>query len=95
MPTAPCDECLRDPRRHRRTPVTTALRRLERLVELEYAQPGLDPKDRRRKYIELAPKGQAQMMSLLQRVAREVTALGPQARLTQDPPYSGRAPEGP
>ena len=60
-----------------RTPVTTALRRLERLVELEYAQPGLDAKDRRRKYIELAPKGQAQMMALLQRVAREVTALDP------------------
>ena len=68
-----------------RTPVTTALRRLERLVELEYAQPGLDAKDRRRKYIELAPKGQAQMMALLQRVAREVTALDP-------PPHDPQSP---
>lgn len=83
-----------------RTPVTTALRRLERLVELEYAQPGLDAKDRRRKYIELAPKGQAQMMALLQRVARELSALDPpprttlRARLTQGSTDSGPAPEG-
>jgi len=60
-----------------RTPVTTALRRVERLIELQFVQYALDPKDRRRKYIELAPEGYRNVMLAISTAAREFAAVDP------------------
>ena len=77
-----------------RTPVTTALRRLERLVELELVQHGLDAKDRRRKYIELSPQGHRQMHAVLHRFSREICLLNASApdNLASPPPPHQAAP---
>lgn len=62
-----------------RAPVTTALRRIERLLADGLVTYSLDPKDRRRKYVELTVDGAA-------RVQGAVRALAPQA------PNGGSAP---
>lgn len=52
-----------------KSPVTTALRRIERLLEAGLVSCTQDPKDRRRKYIELTPDGATRLLSSLKAVS--------------------------
>ncbi|NDE01722.1 MAG: hypothetical protein EBZ91_08225 [Gammaproteobacteria bacterium] len=62
-----------------RSPVTTALRRIERLQAAGLVSFNLDPKDRRRKYIELTAAGSARVTEVIRGVARRLgdDAAGP------------------
>jgi DNA-binding MarR family transcriptional regulator len=53
-----------------KSPVTTALRRIERLLETGFINYSLDPKDRRRKYIELTDDGAAKVQDVVRGIAR-------------------------
>lgn len=53
-----------------KSPVTTALRRIERLLETGFINYSLDPKDRRRKYIELTDNGAAKVQDVVRGIAR-------------------------
>ena len=55
-----------------KSPVTTALRRIERLLEAGLVSCTQDPKDRRRKYIELTADGAARVQDALRAVAHRV-----------------------
>ncbi|MBU3671797.1 MAG: DNA-binding response regulator [Sinobacteraceae bacterium] len=55
-----------------RSPVTTALRRIERLQAAGLVSFNLDPKDRRRKYIELTAAGSARVTEVIRGVARRL-----------------------
>ena len=55
-----------------RSPVTTALRRIERLQAAGLVSFNLDPKDRRRKYIELTAAGSARVTEVVRGVARRL-----------------------
>lgn len=48
-----------------KNPVTTALRRIDRLLEAEFVTCTQDPKDRRRKYIELTELGEHRLQETL------------------------------
>lgn len=52
-----------------KSPVTTALRRIEHLLEAGLVSCTQDPKDRRRKYIELTPEGAARLLTTLKAVS--------------------------
>lgn len=52
-----------------KNPVTTALRRIDRLLEAEFVTCTQDPKDRRRKYIELTEQGERRLHETLGAVA--------------------------
>jgi DNA-binding MarR family transcriptional regulator len=52
-----------------KNPVTTALRRIDRLLEAEFVTCTQDPKDRRRKYIELTEQGERRLQETLSAVA--------------------------
>lgn len=58
------------------SPVTTALRRIERLLETGFVAYSLDPKYRRRKYIELTDGGATK----IQEVVRASRAMSAQTR---------------
>jgi len=53
-----------------KSPVTTALRRIERLLETGFITYSLDPKDRRRKYIELTDDGATKVQDVVRGIAR-------------------------
>jgi CheY-like chemotaxis protein/DNA-binding MarR family transcriptional regulator len=53
-----------------KSPVTTALRRIERLLEAGLVTYSLDPKDRRRKYIELTDEGALRLHSVVSHLSR-------------------------
>lgn len=53
-----------------KSPVTTALRRIERLLETGFITYSLDPKDRRRKYIELTDDGASKVQDVVRGIAR-------------------------
>jgi DNA-binding response OmpR family regulator len=53
-----------------KSPVTTALRRIERLLETGFIAYSLDPKDRRRKYIELTDDGANKVQDVVRGIAR-------------------------
>ena len=53
-----------------KSPVTTALRRIERLLETGFITYSLDPKDRRRKYIELTDDGATKIQDVIRGIAR-------------------------
>jgi DNA-binding response OmpR family regulator len=53
-----------------KSPVTTALRRIERLLETGYITYSLDPRDRRRKYVELTEDGAARVQEVIRGIAR-------------------------
>ena len=55
-----------------RSPVTTALRRIGRLQAAGLVSFNLDPKDRRRKYIELTAAGSARVTEVIRGVARRL-----------------------
>lgn len=55
-----------------KSPVTTALRRIERLLETGLVSCTQDPKDRRRKYIELTDDGTARLVAALRAVSERV-----------------------
>ena len=55
-----------------KSPVTTALRRIDRLLEAGLVSCTLDPKDRRRKYIELTAAGAERVQEALQAVAQRL-----------------------
>jgi DNA-binding response OmpR family regulator/predicted transcriptional regulator len=55
-----------------KSPVTTALRRIERLLESGLVSCTQDPKDRRRKYIELTDEGSRRLGAALRAVAERV-----------------------
>lgn len=55
-----------------KSPVTTALRRIERLLEAGLVSCTQDPKDRRRKYIELTDDGTARLVAALRAVSERV-----------------------
>ena len=57
-----------------KSPMTTALRRIEDLIQGGLAARVPDPADRRRTYVELTPEGMARMQLFLEGFAR--TALG-------------------
>jgi DNA-binding MarR family transcriptional regulator len=52
--------------------VTTALRRIERLLEAGLVSCTQDPKDRRRKYIELTDDGNTRLVAALRAVSDRV-----------------------
>ena len=66
-----------------KSPVTTALRRIERLLETGFITYSLDPKDRRRKYIELTDDGAIRVQDVVRGIARHFGADEPQQ--TTDP----------
>jgi len=53
-----------------KSPVTTALRRIERLLETGYITYSLDPRDRRRKYVELTEDGAVRVQEVIRGIAR-------------------------
>ncbi len=53
-----------------KSPVTTALRRIERLLETGFITYSLDPKDRRRKYIELTDDGATKIQDVVRGISR-------------------------
>ena len=53
-----------------KSPVTTALRRIERLLEAGLVTYSLDPKDRRRKYIELTEEGALRLHGVVSHLSR-------------------------
>lgn len=53
-----------------KSPVTTALRRIERLLEAGLVTYSLDPKDRRRKYIELTEEGTLRLHGVVSHLSR-------------------------
>ncbi len=53
-----------------KSPVTTALRRIERLLEAGLVTYSLDPKDRRRKYIELTEDGALRLHGVVSHLSR-------------------------
>jgi CheY-like chemotaxis protein/predicted transcriptional regulator len=53
-----------------KSPVTTALRRIERLLEGGLVTYSLDPKDRRRKYIELTEEGALRLHAVVGHLSR-------------------------
>lgn len=55
-----------------KSPVTTALRRIERLLEAGLVSCTQDPKDRRRKYIELTDEGTTRLVAALRAVSERV-----------------------
>ena len=55
-----------------KSPVTTALRRIERLLEAGLVSCTQDPKDRRRKYIELTALGTEKVQETLQAIAQRL-----------------------
>jgi response regulator RpfG family c-di-GMP phosphodiesterase len=55
-----------------KSPVTTALRRIERLLETGLVSCTQDPKDRRRKYIELTDEGTTRLVAALRAVSERV-----------------------
>jgi len=55
-----------------RSPMTTALRRIEDLIQGGLAERAPDPTDRRRTYVELTPDGVARMRAFLNGFARTV-----------------------
>jgi DNA-binding response OmpR family regulator len=55
-----------------KSPVTTALRRIERLLEAGLVSCTQDPKDRRRKYIELTDNGNTRLVAALRAVSDRV-----------------------
>jgi len=63
-----------------KSPVTTALRRIERLLETGYITYALDPKDRRRKYIELTDDGLLKVQGVVRGIALHF--------VTEEPPQS-------
>lgn len=63
-----------------KSPVTTALRRIERLLETGYITYALDPKDRRRKYIELTDDGLLKVQGVVRGIAHHFG--------TEDPPQT-------
>jgi DNA-binding response OmpR family regulator len=62
-----------------KSPVTTALRRIERLLETGFITYSLDPKDRRRKYIELTEDGATKIQEVVRGIARHVGTDEPSA----------------
>lgn len=60
-----------------RGPVTSALRRIERLLRDGLITYTLDPKDRRRKYVELTTDGANRMQSAVRGVAQRWAAIEP------------------
>lgn len=61
-----------------KSPVTTALRRIDRLLETGYITYSLDPKDRRRKYIELTDDGLLKIQGVVRAIARHFGTEEPQ-----------------
>ncbi len=59
-----------------RSPMTTALRRIEDLIQGGLATRVPDPADRRRTHVELTPEGMARMLIFLEGFARTVSARG-------------------
>jgi len=59
-----------------KTPVTTALRRVERLLEADLVRCTQDPKDRRRKYIELTDLGERRVHETLRAIAERLSGEG-------------------
>jgi len=57
-----------------KSPVTTALRRIERLLETGFITYSLDPKDRRRKYIELTDDGATRVQDVVRGISRHFGA---------------------
>lgn len=62
-----------------RTPVTSALRRIDRLLAEGLITYALDPKDRRRKYVELTADGTTRIQSAVRALAPHMPAGGPPA----------------
>jgi len=60
-----------------KAPVTTALRRIDDLLDAGLVQRLPDPSDRRRSYIELSAEGQQKMREFLGRVAMRVDSVAP------------------
>lgn len=58
-------------------PVTSALRRIERLTQDGLVTCSLDTRDRRRKYIELTPEGARRMRGALEAITHRRTAIEP------------------
>jgi len=56
-----------------KSPVTTGLRRIERLLEAGFVSCTQDPKDRRRKYIELTTLGTERVQDALKAVAQRLS----------------------
>ena len=63
-----------------KSPVTTALRRIERLLEAGLVSCTQDPKDRRRKYIELTDEGSTRPIAALRAVSERVRGEQPTVR---------------
>ena len=57
-----------------KSPMTTALRRIEDLIQGGLAERLPDPTDRRRTYVELTPEGMARMQLFLEGFARTALA---------------------
>ena len=57
-----------------RNPVTTALRRIDRLMRAGLITYALDPRDRRRKYIELTSEGLARVQGAVRSIGEQWTA---------------------
>jgi DNA-binding response OmpR family regulator len=68
-----------------RSPVTSALRRIERLLAAGLITYTLDPKDRRRKYIDLTSDGLARVQAAVRGAAQQINS--------PDHPLSARPPE--
>ncbi len=66
-----------------KSPVTTALRRIERLLETGFITYSLDPKARRRKYIELTDDGATKIQDVVRGISRHFGTDEPQQ--TPDP----------
>lgn len=60
-----------------RAPVTSALRRIDRLLAEGLITHTLDPKDRRRKYVELTGDGASRMQTAVRGVAQRWSASEP------------------
>ena len=59
-----------------KSPMTTALRRIEDLIQGGLVARLPDPSDRRRTYVELTPEGMARMQLFLEGFARTALAQG-------------------
>ena len=55
-----------------KSPVTTALRRIDRLLEAGLVSCTLDPNDRRRKYVQLTALGAKRVQEALQAVSQRL-----------------------
>lgn len=69
-----------------RAPVTSALRRIDRLLAEGLITHTLDPKDRRRKYVELTGEGANRVQSAVRALAQHMPGGGPPANSPSTPP---------